>query len=168
MASLLLNPRVWIALAIIVAVGWVCIHIDNLEDTIAAKDVVIASMQTELDKVKVADKSKEISLAACTGNVDQIKQAYQEMQAIAAKSSVYKKKWAQVTAEQAELPPPKDDEPCLNGGQIDAGHKAILSAVVGDLNAYYSVRRKISRPDSNGNGAGTPKVLPPATSPGRL
>jgi len=160
------NAKVIVFLVVAGIIGVIIVgmhlRIDSLNSTVSEEKAKAELLQSELDKCRVADKSKELSLAACNGNVAQIKAANDELQIALEQSRVYKKKWKQVTAEQAELPPPKDGEPCLNGGKIDEGHKAILAAAYSDLASYYSLRRKVKRPDANGSSAGTPKVLPPA------
>jgi hypothetical protein len=144
------------------------LRVDSLKASVSEEQTRSATLQAEWEKCKVADKSKEISLAACNDNVEHIRQANAELQVVLEQSRVYKKKWKQVTAEQAELPPPTDGEPCLNGGKIDEGHKAIISAAYSDLANYYSVRRKIKRPDAaDGDRAGAPKVLPAAAGDSR-
>jgi hypothetical protein len=164
--KLLLNPTVILAIVTGVIIVGMHLRIDALKSSVNSCISEKATIQASWDKCIVADKSKEIALTDCTGNVAQIKESSEQMQLIISQNAVYKKKWKQVTAEQAELPPPKDDEPCLNGGKIDAGHKAVLAAHLTDVIEYYGgLRRKIKRTDSNGTGASAPQVLPPSPIP---
>ena len=164
MLTLLLNPKNLLIAALAVALGLTWIVADARKHKVMEQDTKIVQLQENVKSITVASESKQVALDSCADNLKDIQNAYEEMKKAAEQTKVYRKKWKQVTAEQAELPPPTDGEPCLNGGKIDEGHKTILAAAVAGFNSYI-VRGKVSRPGADSGGGSAPPVLPPASAP---